>query len=96
VFQHPLYSVLEDLLGRIGIPEGAPVSDDEDPSRDPFDDQALPIAEAARRKGVTVQALHQAVDRGAVVGGPARPGSSRRVVSWNSVERWRPRRVRAS
>ncbi len=94
VWAHPLFQALLDLEGRLAIQEGAPVEPGEDPDRDPFADEWLSVAEAAQRKQVTVQGLHQAIQRGLVVAAPARPGGTRLVVSANSLARWTPVRAR--
>jgi hypothetical protein len=95
VWTHPLYRAVRDLEARLGVRQGeiAP-SPGDDVERDPIEDEWLSVAEAAARKGVTVQGLHEAIKRGAVLATAARPGTTRRVVSRNSVERWSPVVVR--
>jgi hypothetical protein len=92
VWNHPLYRAMRDLGDRLGIQQGtiAPEADD-DVTQDPFADEWLLVSDAAKRKGVTVQGLHEAIRRGDVVAKPARSGSRWMVVSANSLERWRPR-----
>jgi hypothetical protein len=83
--------VLHDLEDRLGIQQGRFLPRKEDrPDRDPFDDKWLPVAEAARRKGVTAPGLHGAIRRGDVIAAPAKQGGSRLVVSRNSLDRWTP------
>ena len=91
VWQHPLYRAVRDLESRLGIRQGkiAP-SPGDDVDRDPLQDRWLTVAEAAEAKGVTVQGLHEAIKRGALVAKPAKPGGTRLVVSENSLAAWRP------
>jgi hypothetical protein len=92
VWNHPLYRAMRDLGDRLGIQQGtiAPEAGD-DVTQDPFADEWLLVSAAAKRKGVTVQGLHEAIRRGDVVARTARPGSKWLVVSANSLERWVPR-----
>ena len=73
--QSALYWALHDLEDRLGIRQGRFLPRKEDrPDRDPFDDEWLPVAEAARRKSVTVPGLHGAIRRGDVIAAPAKQG----------------------
>lgn len=95
VHAHPLYRALRDMEDRIAVREGeiAPAPGDA-PDRDPFADAWVSVQEAAARKGVTVQGVHKAIERGAVLARPAKPGGSWLVVSANSLARWTPNPVR--
>lgn len=94
VWAHPLFQAVRDLEDRLGLQQG--VLDDPalDPYADPFEDAWVPVSEAAREKCVTVQGLHKAIERGALVARPATPGSSRLEVSVRSLARWTPMAVR--
>lgn len=93
VWDHPLYQAVRDLGARLGIIQGhlAPEGDFE---TDPIADQWLSTSEAARQKGVSVSALHKAIERGDLIARPAKPGGSWLVVSANSLARWAPNPVR--
>jgi hypothetical protein len=94
VHAHPLWKAVRDLEDRLGIKQGEiGAMEGDDPDRDPVADEWLSTTEAAA-KGVTVVGLHKAIVRGDVVAGPAKPGSVRRVVSRNSLDRWTPNAVR--
>jgi hypothetical protein len=91
VWAHPLFQAVHDLADRLGILQdhvGAEPGDD--PLRDPLADEWVPTVEAARRKGVALSGLHQAVHRGDVIAHPAREGGRRLLVSANSLARWTP------
>ncbi|MEX0781831.1 MAG: hypothetical protein WD557_04210 [Dehalococcoidia bacterium] len=85
VAETPLYRALRDLEDRVGIASGRLRPSPADAiERDPFDDALIPIAEAAKQKGVTVQAVHKAIERQSIVATRERPA----CVSQNSLDRW--------
>jgi hypothetical protein len=95
VWQHPLYQAVRDLGDRLAIRQGELAAEPgDDVDRDPTIDVWLPVAEAAKLRGVAVSGLHKAIDRGAVVAAPRRPGGTWLLVSRNSLERWAPSTVR--
>ena len=95
VWEHPLFQALRDLEDRLGIRQGCLEPEEGDElDTDPFEDEWIPVAEAASRKGVTVQGLHKAIRRGDVIARPAKPGGGHMVVSVRSLDRWEPNRVR--
>lgn len=95
VWEHPLFRAARDLEDRLGIRQGhVGANPGDEPERDPVADEWLPVAEAARRKGVAMTGLHKAIRRGDVVARPARPGGSWLLVSANSLRRWTPDPVR--
>jgi hypothetical protein len=95
VWDHPVFQAAYDMEARLGIAQGyVGVDADDDPSRDPFADEWVPAVKAAGAKGVTLSGLHQAIVRGELIARPVKPGGSRLVVSKNSLDRWRPSRVR--
>jgi hypothetical protein len=88
----PLYPALRDLGSRLGIAQGrfkphAKARPDVHPLES---DEWLTVPEAARRKGVTVQGLHNAIKRGDVIAHPAKEGGSWLRVSRNSLDAWQP------
>ena len=91
VWDHPLYRATRDLEDRLGIRQGevGPRPGD-DIDRDPLADEWIPVAEAATRKGVTVPGMRQAIRRGSVLARPAQSGTSRVLVSGNSLAHWNP------
>jgi len=95
VAAHPMYQAIHDLADRLAIRQGymAP-SEGDDVDSDPFADEWISTAEAAKRKGVSVVALHKAIQRGDVIARPATPGGGRVEVSARSVERWQIDRAR--
>lgn len=95
VWKHPLFQAVRDLEHRLGIHQGylRPGPED-DPTRDPLKDEWIRVPEAARRKGITVPALHLAIKRGDVIARPAKPGGVWLAVSMNSLTHWRPNSVR--
>ncbi|MGH2583379.1 MAG: hypothetical protein ACRDJE_00525 [Dehalococcoidia bacterium] len=95
VSEQPLWQAVRDLGDRLGILQDwiGPEPGDE-PERDPIADEWIPATQAAASKGVTLAGLHKAVDRGAVIAAPAKPGGVRIVISRNSLERWTPDPVR--
>jgi len=95
VLQQPLWQAVRDLEDRLGILQDmvGPEPGDE-PERDPIADEWIPAVQAAAAKGVTLAGLHKAVERGAVVAAPAKPGGVRIVISRNSLEQWTPDPVR--
>ncbi|BDG60945.1 helix-turn-helix domain-containing protein [Caldinitratiruptor microaerophilus] len=95
VTEHPLYKVLSDLEERLGVRQGwTRPQGGADVHRDPTEDRWVSVAEAARMKGVSVPAIHNAVRRGDLVARPAGAGSRFLVISVRSLEAYRPRRVR--
>lgn len=95
VQEQPLWQAVRDLEDRLGIihDEIGPEPGDE-PERDPIADEWIPATQAAAGKGVTLAGLHKAIERGAVIAAPAKPGGVRLVVSRNSLDRWTPNPVR--
>ncbi|MBI2760485.1 MAG: hypothetical protein HYX51_03550 [Chloroflexi bacterium] len=93
--RHPLFLAVIDLEGRLGIVQGRLAPEPGDPTAtDPTADEWLPVSEAARRKGVSVQGIHQAITRGDLIARPHRPGGTKLVVSAASLDRWTPNPVR--
>lgn len=95
VREQPLWQAVRDLEDRLGIFQDqiGPMPGDE-PGRDPLADEWIPATQAAAEKGVTLAGLHKAIERGAVVAAPAKPGGVRLVVSRNSLGSWTPNPVR--
>ena len=66
---------------------------------DPLADDFLPVSDIAKRKSVSVKAVHKAIDRGdlvAVVGELRRRGrKTGLLVSLRSAKAWKPRRSAA-
>ena len=62
--------------------------------RDPLADEWLPVEEAARRKGVTVQGLRRGIAAGRVIAHAAPGEDGGLLVSANSLARWTPRNRR--
>ncbi|ADU50189.1 hypothetical protein Tmar_0064 [Thermaerobacter marianensis DSM 12885] len=91
----PMYQAIRDMADRLAIQQGymAP-SEGIDPDSDPFADEWIPAREAAERKGVSLVALHKAIDRGDIIARPATPGGGRIVVSARSLEKWKVDRAR--
>lgn len=90
---NPAFRCVRDLGARLGIAQGC-IAPEGEPARDPLADDWISVAEAAARAGVTVQGLHGAIRRGAVVARPEKPNGSWLLVSVNSLGRWTPNRVR--
>jgi len=88
VYEHPLYRAARDLEDRLGIQQGFLRWDS--PLVDPLQDEWVPVSEAAKRKGVSVQAIHLAIGRGELI---AR-GTTRKEVSVHSLARWAPNATR--
>ncbi|BDG61953.1 hypothetical protein [Caldinitratiruptor microaerophilus] len=93
VYRHPLFQALRDLEDRLGLAQGYLEPAGEDLS-DPLEDEWIPAPEAARRKGVTLMGLHNAIRRGDVIARPAKPGGRRLLVSCNSLGAWKIDEVR--
>jgi hypothetical protein len=91
-WRHPLLLALGDLGNRLGIQQGRFKRRENDfADVHPLDgDEWLTVPEAARRKGVTVQGLHNAIKRGDVIAHPAKEGGSWLRVSRNSLDAWQP------
>jgi hypothetical protein len=95
VWAHPLFQAVSDLADRLGIAQGQLGTESGiDPATDPLVDEWVPAVEAARRKGVALSGLHQAVQRGDLIAHLVRDGGKRLVVSANSLARWKPQAVR--
>ncbi|MBI4507662.1 MAG: hypothetical protein HY691_19195 [Chloroflexi bacterium] len=95
VWEHPLFRAVRDLEDRLGIQQGELAAEPGDAlDQDPFADEWLPAADAARRTSVTLAGLHKAIARGDVIARPAKPGGKRLVVSARSLARWTPNRMR--
>lgn len=88
VYAHPLYRAVRDLEDRLGIQQGFLTWDA--PLVDPLQDEWVPVSQAAKQKGVSVQAIHLAIGRGELI---AR-GTTRKEVSLHSLERWTPNAAR--
>lgn len=88
VYAHPLYRALRDMEDRLGIQQGFLKWDA--PLVDPLQDEWVPVSQAAKQKGVSVQAIHLAIGRGELV---AR-GTTRKEVSLHSLQRWTPNATR--
>jgi len=95
VWNHPLFQAIRDMEDRLGIQQGhLRASETSDVSIDPFNDAWVPVAEAAKMKGVTVQGLHGAIRRGDVIARPIKPGQNRLEVSLASLKQWDVNKVR--
>lgn len=95
VMTHPLYIAVRDLEDRLGLRQGElEPGPGERLDTDPLDDEWLRAGEAARRKGVTLPGLHQAIQRGQVIARPAKAGGAWRLVSRKSLDRWMPHPAR--
>ena len=95
VYDHPLFRAVSDLEDRLGLRQGELAPEEGlNPSRDPLADEWLSVSDAARRKGVSVSAVHQAIARRELVSRPAKSGGSWLVVSANSLAGWTPNPVR--
>jgi hypothetical protein len=91
VYDHPLFHAVLDLEDRLGLAQGKLAPEEGlHPELDPLADEWLPVSEAARRKGVTVSAVHQAIQRGQILARPAKPGGAWLVVSAGSLVAWTP------
>jgi hypothetical protein len=92
ILEHPLYRVVQDLEDRLGIQQEMVGADPEDDvERDPLADEWLPVEEAARRKGVTVQGLRRGISASRVIARPEPGNAGRLLVSANSLAHWAPR-----
>lgn len=91
-FDRPLLWALRDLAVRLGIRQRLFKRREKDFSDvHPLEgDTWVGVPEAARRKGVTVQGLHNAIKRGEVIAHPAKEGGSWLRVSRNSLDAWQP------
>ena len=89
VWADPLFQALADLDDRVGVAEGGLRPSRPNYPRDPMvGAEPISVALAARRKGVSVKAVHKAIQRGDVIAEPiAGPGSSLRV-SLPSLDAW--------
>ncbi|MCX6023128.1 MAG: hypothetical protein NTZ05_15650 [Chloroflexi bacterium] len=95
VLDHLLYRVVHDLSDRLGVAQntiGAMPGDDLETG--PLEDEWLPVADAAERKGVGVSGLHSAIKRGDVLARPAKEGGAWLAVSGRSLANWRPEEKR--
>ena len=89
VYRHSLFQALRDIEDRIGIATGYLLADpDADLAADPLVDQWLPARAVAATKGVSVQAVHQAIGRGELVSHQA--AGRRWLVSERSALAWTP------
>lgn len=88
VYDHPLYRAVRDLEDRAGIQQGFLRWDR--PVEEPTGDEWVSPSAAADEKGVSVQAIHGAIQRGEIV---AR-GITRKLVSQRSLQSWAPLAVR--
>ncbi len=95
VWDHPLFQTIRDLEDRAGIQQGELKRvRGADAGADPIADEWVSVAEAARAKGVTRQAIGQAISRGELVAIAQRHGGRARVLSKRSLDAWQPSRVR--
>jgi len=96
VWEHPLFQMARDLEDRLGIMQGhlATPDDPVEVDRDPFEDDWMPVAEAADHKGVTPQGLYGAIRRGDVIARPRKPGDPWTQVSRRSLDSWKPNELR--
>lgn len=83
VAQRPLYIAARDLADRAAILQGA-LAFEAAVESDPFEDELVPISNVAKERGVTIAAVHKAIDRGTLVASSERP----LMVSRNSLARW--------
>ncbi len=85
----PVLQDLADHDDRVGVAEGGLRPSRANYPRDPMiSAEPISVAESARRKGVSVKAVHKAIQRGDVIAEPsAGPGSSLRV-SLLSLDAW--------
>lgn len=96
-WDNPMYQAARDLEHRVGLRSGSLNPRGLSPDllvRNPFDDAWLTVTEAAIEKRVTVQGIHKAIGRGALVARPRLAGGTQLVVSSRSLERWQPSRSR--
>ena len=95
VAARPMYQAISDMAYRLAIRQGymAP-SENDDVDSDPFADEWISTTEAAKRKGVSLVALHKAINRGDVIARRATPGGGRIEVSARSLEQWKVDRAR--
>lgn len=89
VYDNPLYRAVRDMEDRLGIQQGE-LGWDGGPIPDPFDDEWISASAAAEIKGVSVQAIHGAIQRGDIYA----TGTTRKQVSRRSLEAWTPVAVR--
>lgn len=94
VWDLPLFQALIDLEGRLGLQQGGLKPEGKDPWTDPLEDEWVPSVTASEEHGVTLAALHLAIQRGEVIAKPAKEGGKRLVVSRNSLNAWQPSAVR--
>src|SRR5919202_5867694 len=92
-----MYQALQDLGARLGIRQGE-LEPEGDWEQDPIGDEWVSAPEAAKIKGVTLSALHKAIQRGEVLGRAAtgRGGRSGHIVlvSRQSLGRLTPNTTR--
>ena len=85
--EHPLFLALLDLEARLGAKQGfLKPAEGDDLERDPLDDEALSVVEAARVAGVTRQTIYNAIEAGDVIAFEMKPTR----ISRNSLAAWRP------
>jgi hypothetical protein len=95
VWDNPVFQAVFDMEMRLGIAQGeVGVDPGTDPERDPLADEWITAPEAARRKGVSLSGVHQAIARGDVIARQAQSGTGRLLVSANSLARWTPSAAR--
>lgn len=93
VWQHPLFQVLKDLDYRVGIAQEKVASSPGDDVADPLRlaSETVTTTEAARHRGVTVQAIHGAIERGELLADSVTKGRRRVVhLASASVDQWTP------
>lgn len=82
----PLFQAVRDLLFRAEIRERLVEPEPGDlVDRDPVSDEWVPTTEAARELGISLPAVHKAIDTGRLIAKPAKEGGKHKVVSRNSI-----------
>jgi hypothetical protein len=97
LWDDPLFLFARDLEDRLGITQGhlkVPPGVGMEVDADPFRDEWIPVAEAARRKGVTRQAIYGAARSGQLISCSKGAGRVQTLISLNSVSVWKPSELR--
>ena len=92
-WEDPFFKAIRDLGDRLGVQQGKLTAANA-VGGDPVSEEWVPSVEAAKQKGVTLGALHLAIERGELLARPIKPGGSRLRVSARSLDRWTPNRTR--
>lgn len=90
VYESVGFKAMRDLQHRAAIAHQTERADSDDWLGDPLADEWIPTAEAAKESGVTLPAVHKAIQRGELIARPLREGGTRMAVSRNSLEAWHP------